>query len=145
MNTDEWANTVEWVGIVAGNVIVDDGKYLLIQESNPKVYGLWNLPAGYVDKGETIEQAAVREAKEETGYDVKVLEKIGVYHEKIGTPVLHAFRSEIIGGALQIQEGEILSAAWLTIAEIEELRTAEMLRAPWIWDSISKVHAEVQA
>lgn len=144
MDTIEWAKTVEWVGIVAGSVIVKDSKYLLVQELKPKVYGLWNLPAGYVDKGETIEHAAVREAKEETGYDVRVLEEVGVYHEKVGTPVLHAFRSEIVGGELKIQAGEILSAAWLTYAEIEELRNTEKLRAPWIWESISKVHTELQ-
>lgn len=62
-------------GVVAGCVIKKDGNYLLVQERQPKVYGKWNLPAGHVDKDETIEQAAVREAKEETGYEVELIKK----------------------------------------------------------------------
>ncbi len=54
----KWEDTVAWVGVVAGCVIRRDSTYLLVQEKQKKAYGLWNLPAGYVDKGETIEQAA---------------------------------------------------------------------------------------
>ena len=56
--------------IAAGVVIKLDGKYLLIQENSPggKIHELWSFPSGKVDKGETIEEAAVREAKEESGY-----------------------------------------------------------------------------
>ena len=67
MDDKQWRESVEWVGIVAGCLIEKDGRYLLVQEKQPKVYGLWNLPAGYVDKGEAIRQAAIREAKEESG------------------------------------------------------------------------------
>ena len=54
------------VPVVAGCVIQKDGKYLLVQEKQQKVYGLWNLPAGHVDEGETFEEAAIRESQEET-------------------------------------------------------------------------------
>ena len=60
--------------VVAGAVLKKDGKYLLVQEAQSKAYGLWNLPAGRVDVGDTIEQTAVKEAKEESGFDVKLFE-----------------------------------------------------------------------
>lgn len=47
------------VEVVAGVVIKQDGKYLLLQEKQPKAYMLWNFPAGKVDIGETFEQTAI--------------------------------------------------------------------------------------
>ena len=139
MNQDEWAKTVEWVGVVAGCVIKKDSKYLLVQENEAKVRGLWNLPAGYVDKGETIEQGAIREAKEESGFDVRILSEIGVYHEAIGKPVKHAFEAEITGGELARQEGEIQDVRWFTFQEIQALHKDGKIRADWIYDSINVV------
>ena len=103
MAQEEWEASVQWVGIVAGCVIERDGKYLLVQEKQPKAYGLWNLPAGYVDKGEDIESAAIREAKEETGLEVKLAGEIGVWHEDVKRPVKHAFRAIVVGGDLLAQ------------------------------------------
>lgn len=129
------------VSIVAGCVIKKDGKYLLVQEKLPKAYGLWNLPAGHVDKGETIEQAAVREVKEEAGYDVRLLKKIGVYHESADSSVKHVFLAEITGGELAVQAGEILDAKWLTYAEIQALHDDGKIRAELVFDSITKIEA----
>src|SRR5438105_1099902 len=60
--------------ILIGGVVVrdDQGRYLLVQETNPNFYGLWSLPAGHADPGETTQQAAVRETREETGYEVEL-------------------------------------------------------------------------
>lgn len=59
---------------VAGITLKDNsGRYLLVQERLPHVYGLWNLPAGHVDEGETPQQAALREGLEETGFKVKLV------------------------------------------------------------------------
>jgi ADP-ribose pyrophosphatase YjhB (NUDIX family) len=52
--------------MVAACLIKRDGKYLLVQEKQPKAYGLWNLPAGKVDEGYTIEETAIKEAKDLT-------------------------------------------------------------------------------
>jgi 8-oxo-dGTP pyrophosphatase MutT (NUDIX family) len=140
-NQTNWENTIARVGVVAGCVIKKDGKYLLVQEKQAKAYGLWNLPAGHVDKGETIEDAAIREAKEETGYLVNLLEKIGIFHESLDKPIKHIFTAEIRGGKLTIQEDEILDVKWCTFEEIRNLKNSDKLRAPWIWEIISKLEA----
>lgn len=57
-------------GVVLRN---DNGNFLLVQEAKPSAYGLWNLPAGHVDPGETPRDAAVREAREETDYIVRIV------------------------------------------------------------------------
>lgn len=139
MTQEEWAKTVEWVGVVAGCVIQQDDRYLMVQEKQPKVYGLWNLPAGYVDKDEEVEHAAVREAKEETGYDVKLDGLVGVYHDTTKEPVKHVYRAHIIGGELAVEEDEILDVAWLTYDEIKDLNKEGKLRARFIFEAISSV------
>lgn len=115
-------------------------KYLLVQEAQPRAYGLWNVPAGHVDKGETLEGAAVREVREESGYDVKLIEEIALIHETAPQSVKHIYSAEITGGELIPQEGEILDAQWLAFDEIKELNKNNKLRKPWVWEVIEKDH-----
>lgn len=138
MNQQEWRESVEWIGIIAANVIKQDGKYLMVQEDKPHVKGLWNVPAGYVDVGEEVEQAAVREAKEESGYDVVIDDLIDLYHDTTTEPMKHVYASHVVGGELKAQEGEIMSVEWLTYDEIKTLNDEGKLRARWIFDAISK-------
>ena len=56
-----------------------DHPIVLIERKNPP-YG-WALPGGFVDIGETIETAAIREAKEETNLDVKLTQLLGIYSD----------------------------------------------------------------
>jgi len=139
MTQEEWEESVAWVGVVAGCVINQGDKYLMVQEKQPKAYGLWNLPAGYVDKNETVEHAAIREAKEETGFDVELISEIAIYHEDISRPVKHAFTAKIVGGELQAQSEEILDILWLSFDEISELNEAGSIRAPWVYNAVSLV------
>lgn len=142
MTQTEWEASIERVGVVAACLIRKDEKYLLVQEKQPKVYGLWNLPAGHVDKGEELEAAAIREAKEETGLDVKLIKQIEIYHEKAVKAVKHVYTAEAIGGELAPQEDEILAVKWLTFDEVKQLNDADKLRAPWVWDCIQKNHSQ---
>jgi len=52
---------------------------ILIRRKNPPFKGKLALPGGFIDKGETPEQACIREAKEETNLDVKIIKKIGIF------------------------------------------------------------------
>jgi 8-oxo-dGTP diphosphatase len=123
------------VEVVAGVVIKKDGKYLLVQEKQPRAYGLWNFPAGKVDLGESLEQAAIREAKEESGYDVELLNEIAIFHVKSTDVVKHVFESKIIGGELNFPEDEILDAKWFTLNEIKQME--DKLRGEWILQTIN--------
>ena len=111
------------VEVVAGVVIKQDGKYLLVQEKQPKAYGLWNFPAGKVDLGESLEEAAIREAKEESGYNVELIKEIDIFQAKSTDVVKHNFEAKIIGGELVFPKDEILDARWFTFEEIKEMNS----------------------
>jgi len=127
--------------VVAGCVLRQDGKYLLLQEKKPSAYGLWNLPAGRVDEGETLEAAAARETLEESGFAVKVGKRVCLHHEAADEPVKHAYDAAIVGGELHIPEDEILAAKWLSYVEVQELAAQGKLRSPWVMESITAVEA----
>ena len=57
------------VGI--GAVIINGGKIVLIKRGNEPGKGKWSIPGGHVNLGEALEQAVIRESKEETGLDVE--------------------------------------------------------------------------
>ena len=132
------------VGVVAGCVVSQDNKYLLVQEKKPSVYGKWNLPAGHVDVGESFEEAAVREVLEETGLTVKINSKLGVTHNSPNESVCHAYRAEVLGGELATRPEEILDAKWFTLDDIKTLDSTSSLRAPWVLESIISAAKNVQ-
>lgn len=123
------------VEVVAGVVIKKDNKYLLLQEKQSKAYMLWNFPAGKVDIGESFEQAAIREAKEESGYDVELIKEIGIFQKRPTDAVKHAFEANIIGGELKFPEDEMLDAKWFTFDEIKQMQGK--LRGEWILEAVS--------
>ncbi len=70
-------------------LIVQSGKLVLIRRRNPPFQGQWALPGGFVDVGETVEEAAVREANEETGLDVELQGLVGVFSDPDRDPRGH--------------------------------------------------------
>ena len=70
-------------------IILVRDKIVLIKRLNPPYQGTWALPGGFVDIGETVEEAAVREALEETGLDVDLKEMVGVFSDPERDPRGH--------------------------------------------------------
>ncbi len=62
-----------------GGVVVRDGRALLVRRGKPPLYGRWVVPGGTVELGETLEEALVRELREETGLDVEPVEVLTVF------------------------------------------------------------------
>jgi 8-oxo-dGTP diphosphatase len=66
-----------------GAVIVQDGRVLLIRRGQAPLLGEWSLPGGVLECGETLRQAVIREAREETGLTVETGEMLSVYERII--------------------------------------------------------------
>lgn len=62
-----------------GGVVIRDGAVLLVQRAAEPLAGRWSLPGGVVELGETLEEAVVRELREETGLTVRVLELVEAF------------------------------------------------------------------
>lgn len=85
-------------------VASEEGEILLIRRGSDPFEGYWALPGGFVEVGETLENAAVREAGEETGLEVEIVRLVGVYSEPDRDPRGHnvscAYLARARGGEL---------------------------------------------
>jgi mutator protein MutT len=72
-----------------GGVVIRDGRALLIRRGTPPLEGRWSIPGGRVEWGESLEQAVVRELREETGLDVRVIELIEIVERILDEPPSH--------------------------------------------------------
>lgn len=111
-----------WLG-AGGIVINSNGEWLVVKKRYSGLKGVWSMPAGFVEVGETADEAVIREIKEETGIDCEVTGLIG-------------FRSGVLRGEISdnmaifyckpidenqpfvIQEEELYDACW---AKVEDL------------------------
>ena len=77
--------------LAADCVVFDDaGRVLLIRRGHEPFKGMYAFPGGFVEVGETVEQAALRELREETGIEGRILKLIGVYSEPKRDPRHHS-------------------------------------------------------
>ena len=128
------------VVVTCSLLIEQDEKLLLVQEADPDIYGLWNQPAGHVEPGETFEQCALREAREETGCDVELVGLQGIYYDiAAGDEDLNiCFLARPLGAARYSLADDILQARWFSREEVqafprEQLRHARALRRLEDW------------
>jgi 8-oxo-dGTP diphosphatase len=76
-----------WITVDA--IVVRDGKLLLVRRGHPPFEGMHALPGGFVEAGETVEQAVVREVMEETGLQTTVAGIVGVFSDPRRDPRGH--------------------------------------------------------
>ncbi len=77
-------------------VIIKDDKVCLVKRKIEPYRGRIALPGGFVDYGETVEGAAIRESKEETGLDVKLINILGVFSEPNRNPSKHTISTVFV-------------------------------------------------
>lgn len=127
-------------GIAAVIRARSDGRYLILRRAPSKDFGAlgWECPTGRVDQGESFEQAAHREVREELGIDMQIDGILGTTHFYRGKPVPE---NELLGviflcsvpDTLPIQLSEEHSEYhWLSAAEIAERFSSEDPRQEWL-------------
>ena len=87
--------------VVAGVITELNGGIVMIRRNLEPGLGKWTFPAGFVDRGEVVEEAAAREAKEETGLDVEVDGLIGLYSRPGDANILVVYAGRVVGGELK--------------------------------------------
>ena len=73
---------------------------MMVRRAIQPGYGLWSIPGGYVDRGEVVEEAAVREVWEETGLKVEIQRMVGLFSEHEHPVVVAVFAAREVGGNL---------------------------------------------
>ncbi len=116
--------------------IVRDDRVLIVRRARTPAHGLYTLPGGGVELGETLEEAVIREVREETALDVAPVELVGfrqaITRDAAGRIERHfvilPFAARLIGGEISLNE-ELAEAHWLLPSELAGLKTTEGLAA----------------
>lgn len=108
-------------------IITGDNKLILVKRSFDPFKDRWAFPGGIVEYGETVEDAAIRESKEETGLDVRIERLLGVYSDPKRDPRGHfvsvCFLCTPVGGRLKTSE-ETKEVKAFTKEELKSLKLA---------------------
>jgi 8-oxo-dGTP diphosphatase len=103
--------------IAVGTVIrMPDEKIVLVRRAIEPGYGKWVFPGGYVDRGEEITLAAIREAREESGLDVRIDHLINIYSYAGRAPIIVVYAATWTGGELAVDDEGLEARAFESIA-----------------------------
>jgi 8-oxo-dGTP diphosphatase len=115
--------------LCVGAIAVDEDQILLIRRGRGPAQGLWSVPGGRVEGGETLAEAVVRELLEETGLS-GVCEGLVGWVERVDGEshyVILDFRVTVLGGGEPVAGDDAVEAAWVPLADVAELRLADGL------------------
>ena len=116
-------------------MIRDGERYLLIKRAANPDKGLWSVPGGLVEVGERIEDAALREAKEETCLEVELVKRLGVV-DKIELDdegevyyhfVIIQYLADVLGGEMCPMD-DALEAEWVTLDQLKDYDLTNSLK-----------------
>jgi ADP-ribose pyrophosphatase YjhB (NUDIX family) len=112
----------------------DDGKVLVTWEGDMPYHRCWVMPGGYVKLNETVEQAAVREIREELSVEIALQGLVGVYDDFMrddGNEPVHyvlvVVKAKIIGGELNVTR-EAMEYAWIDERNFSKLAMPQVMK-----------------
>jgi len=111
--------------LAASVAIVRKTDLLLIQRNRPPSEGLWTLPGGRLEPGETAERCAVREVREELGLELFALRPL--LKLRHGQFELQTFATQAFEGEVAADPGEIRGWRWVRAHEVARLKTTPQL------------------
>jgi 8-oxo-dGTP diphosphatase len=115
--------------LCVGAVAVDSGHILMVRRGRGPAQGMWSVPGGRVEAGETLAEAVVRELREETGLG-GVCEGLIGWDERIGDGyhyVILDFAVTVMDTGEPAAGDDAAEAAWVPLYEVAELSLAEGL------------------
>ena len=115
-----------------GAIIIENEKVLLVKRAHPPLQDQWSIPGGVLEVGEFVREAAIREAREETGLTIEPGELLGVYDRILRDPgervqyhyVLIDFLCRRVAGEL-LAASDAAEVRWFHREELQPLNLAE--------------------
>jgi len=118
--------------VVAGTIAAIENRVVLLRRGVEPAMGRWVFPGGYMDRGESVQEAALRETKEEANLDVRLCALLGVYSYPHSPNVIVVYSAEIIGGELaagdESVEAQTFAASQIPWEELAFPSTRDALR-----------------
>ena len=102
-------------------VLVERGNQLLLARSRHFMPGMYSVLAGFVEPGESLEEAVVREVKEEVGIEVKDIKYFGSQPWPFPHSLMIGFTATYAGGEISLDDEEIEDGAWFTIDNLPRI------------------------
>ena len=88
--------------VAVGVLATRRGKFVLVQRDQEPHRGSWSFPSGFVDAGEGLEEAAIRETREETGLDVRIQRQLGAFATPGDRVVFIAYAARVVAGRIAV-------------------------------------------